>query len=79
MVYYRLCMVFWHEEEDNHLTEDKGIAKQRRHSLEPQISPANLLLWLRMVAMDYFIWPLALRLWSGSEVGSEIGEPNYGI
>ena len=27
-----------------------------------------LLLWSEMVASHYFIWPLALRLWSGSEV-----------
>ena len=31
----------------------------------------SLLLWRKMVTVHCFIWPLALRLWSGSEAVSE--------
>ena len=58
-------MVSWHVEEEDHLIEDKRNGKmQNRRNYKRHIPQVSLLLWLKMVAVCCFVWPLALRLWS---------------
>ena len=54
-------MISWHEDDNNHLIEDKRNSKSaERH----KIPPVRLTLWYIMVTMCYFVWPLAFQLWS---------------
>ena len=63
------------KDEDN-LIEDKRKDKvQRAHTRrnpKRHIPLVSLLLWHKMVAMCCFIWPPALRLWSGRQAGSQM-------
>ena len=53
------------------LIEDERRDKTQRtytcRNPKRHIPLVSLLLWRNMVAMRYFVWPLALRLWSVSE------------
>ena len=53
----------------NHVIKNKRKGKvQKADTCQNQkmhMPPMSLLLWHEMVVMRCFIWPLALRLWSG--------------
>ena len=68
-------VVSWHEEEDNHLIEDKGNGKAQkadiRQNYKRHIPQTSLLLWHKMVAIRCFFLPLALQLWLGWQAGRQ--------
>ena len=62
-------MVSLTEEERRSVIEDKRKSKAQkadtRRNPKRHMSPVSLILWQKMVAVRCFVWPLALRLWSG--------------
>ena len=64
-------MLSLHEEEEEELMEDKRNNKaQMPHTPwnpKRHISLVNLLLCHKIVAVQWFIWCLGLRMWAGSE------------
>ena len=61
----------WMKKETSSLTEHKRKDKAQRaythRNPERHIPLVSLLLWRKMVAVRYFVWPLALQLWSVSQ------------
>ena len=52
--------------------EDKRKDKAHTHwNPKRHIPLVSLLFWHKMVAMHYFIWPPALRLWSGRQAAKQ--------
>ena len=58
----QIIMIAWHE--DDHLIEGKWNDKAEPQNSYPAYEFVVVTLKL-MVAMCFFIWPLALQLWSG--------------
>ena len=55
--------------------KDKAQRAQTRQNPKRHIPEVSLLLWHEMVPICCFVWPPALKLWSGgqSAAGSQVG------
>ena len=57
--------------------KDETWRAHTRWNPKRHIPLVSLLLWLKMVAVHCFVWPLALRLRSGRQAGSQTKVPSF--